>query len=160
MIPAPSHTTVRTGPSTHPMPTLRMRGRLTRHKPEHILPLNSTLDGRMNWLPWFHTQWSALTAGRKIIAPEWLPDPRIAGFKPIALATPEGQCADWGLSLTDGSRIHVHEFPNGRRVAHRDRYDPDQGFLRALAHVFMETWVGPAAIAAGLVLLATSSAKA
>jgi hypothetical protein len=114
----------------------------------------------MNWLPWIRAQWSVLTAGRKIIAPTWLPDPRTAGFHPIALATPEGQCADWGLSLTDGSRIHVHDFPNGGRVVHRDRHDPDQGFWNALAHLFTETWVGPAGVLTGLVLLASSSTKA
>src|SRR5258708_5066493 len=114
----------------------------------------------MNWYPWIQAQWSSLREGKKVPAPDWLPDLRPAGFHPIALATPEGQCADWGLSLTDGSRIHVHEFPNGHRVVHRDRHDPDQGFFQALAHLFTETWVGPAAVVAGLVLLASSSSTA
>ncbi len=114
----------------------------------------------MNWQPWVHAQWSSLTAGKKIVAPDWLPDPRTSGFRAIALATPEGQCADWGLSMDDGSRVHVHEFPDGRRVVHRDRHDPDQGFWNALAHLFTETWVGPAALVAGLVLFVSSSTKA
>ncbi len=62
--------------------------------------------------------------------------------------------------MDDGSRVHVHEFPDGRRFVHRDRHDPDQGFGHMLAHLFTETWVGPAAVVAGLLLLGGSSSKA
>lgn len=38
-----------------------------------------------------------------------------------AVASPEGQVSDWGLSFADGSRIHVHQFADGRYVVDRDR---------------------------------------
>jgi hypothetical protein len=111
----------------------------------------------MDWLAWVRHQWPKLEAGVRITAPDWLPTPNAAGFRPLALATPEGQCADWGLSMNDGSRVHVHQFPDGRRQVHRDQYDPDQGFGRMLAHLCLETWVGPAAAVCGLLMLASSS---
>jgi hypothetical protein len=56
------------------------------------------------------------------------------------------------VSCSDGSRIHVHEFPDGRLVAHRDRYDPDAGFGHAVAHLLTETFVGPL-VAVGIALV-------
>jgi hypothetical protein len=113
----------------------------------------------MNWLSWINSQWSDLQGGKKVTAPGWLPTPRESGFQPIPIASPEGQCADWGLSLTDGSRVHVHQFNDGRRVVHRDRFDPDQGILRGVAHLLTETWVGPVALVAGLALLISLPTK-
>ena len=110
----------------------------------------------MNWVAWIRVEWPRLSAGAKVVAPAWLPSPPVNGFTALAVATPQGQCADWGLSLNDGSRIHVHEFATGERIAHRDEHDPGQGLGRALAHLAFETWVGPAALLAlGLAILAS-----
>jgi hypothetical protein len=53
-----------------------------------------------------------------------------------------GQIADWTVSLDDGSRVHVHEYPDGSLVVHRDALDPARGPLRALGHVACETTLG------------------
>lgn len=107
----------------------------------------------MTWYGWIQQSWGRLSAGGKIEAPSWLPSPATAGFAVIAIASPEGQSGDWGLSMNDGSRVHVHVFPDGRRVVHRDRFDPARSIWSMIAHLLTETWVGPvAAVGAGVVL--------
>jgi hypothetical protein len=59
--------------------------------------------------------------------------------------------ADWVAPLSDGSRLHLHEMPDGHLVAHRDRFDPGRGPLAAGAHVLTETRVGSALSVAGMV---------
>lgn len=78
-----------------------------------------------------------------MLAPGWLPPPAVAGFARIEVASPEGQVADWGLSFDDGSRVHIHEYADGRRVVHRDQHDPANGFWSTVSHLLSETWVGP-----------------
>ena|ERR1041385_2499567 len=97
----------------------------------------------MTWVAWTSAHWQELSSGGKLAVSPWLTHPRLAGFYPIDIATPEGQSLDWGLSLTDGSRIHVHEFSDGTLVAHRDRFDPQRGLGPMLAHLLTETFVGP-----------------
>lgn len=109
----------------------------------------------MNWLDWIALNWLALQQGRKLPAPAWLPHPATAGFQPISIATPEGQCADWRRSYTDGSRVHVHEFSDGSRIVHRDLYDPDAGFGHMILHLLTETAVGP--VLAGVLILVVVS---
>lgn len=109
------------------------------HSFSHILRLESL----MNWLDWIAVNWTASQQGRKLVAPPWLPHATTAGFQPVRIATPEGQCADWKRSYTDGSRVHVHEFFNGSRTVHRDQYDPDASVGHMLAHLLIETAVGP-----------------
>src|SRR5215831_8501760 len=91
------------------------------------------------WLPWIQENWALLSAGYKVEAPLWLTPMPQSGFAQQALATPAGQAADWTLSMTDESRVHVHEFADGRRVVHRDEHDPDQGLLNMLAHLTFDT---------------------
>ena len=106
------------------------------------------------WMSWVEPQLGQLGAGTKVEVPYWLPHPLAAGFRALDFATPEGQCANWGLSLRDGSRLHAHQFANGRLVLHRDVYDPAASPLHLIAHLLAETWVGPALLVLTLVAAA------
>ena len=109
-----------------------------------------------SWQPWITSAWPMLTQGAKIEAPSSLPHPRYSGFSAESIATPEGQCADWVLSFDDGSRVHVHEHCDGRRVVHRDQFDPNQGLLNLVAHLVLETALVPIAL---LVVGAVAAAR-
>src|SRR5262245_47815138 len=95
------------------------------------------------WSSWIDLAWPKLREGTKLEAASYLPHPKTAGFSPESIATPHGQCADWVLSFNDGSRIHVHEYSDGRRLVHRDRYDPNQGLGNLIAHLTFETPLVP-----------------
>lgn len=107
----------------------------------------------MTWLEWIRSNWLLFLAGQKIEAPWWLGSPLQAGFQRISLAHPSGQESDWGLSISDGSRIHVHSYATGRNVVHRDKHDPAQGLDRAIAHIVEETPYGKLALAVGAAYL-------
>lgn len=108
------------------------------------------------WLRWITENWSALIAGWKLEAPSWLLPMPESGFSAQPFASPDGQVADWTLSMRDESRIHVHEFADGRRIVHRDKHDPDQGILNMLAHLAFET---PYVVLSGLALLLFAGTK-
>lgn len=91
------------------------------------------------WVNWITQTWAPLSAGEKVEVPFWLGAPNQAGFRFIPLAHPVGQVRNWVLSMSDGSRIHVHEFADGRYVAHRDKHDPDRGLESSVAHLMQET---------------------
>jgi hypothetical protein len=60
-------------------------------------------------------------------------------------------------SYNDGSRVHVHEYWYGRRVVHRDQYDPNQGLGNLLPHLVFETALVPVVLLGlGLVAAARS----
>jgi len=107
----------------------------------------------MNWNDWLYSNNEALARGAKIVAPDWLGSPSAGGFRLVTSAAYEGQTRDWALSLRDGSRIHVHEHPDGRFVAHRDKHDPDRGLTDMVAHLAFDTPLGLIALATGAVLL-------
>lgn len=107
----------------------------------------------MYWSNWLYLNREALANGVKIEAPTWLGSLGTAGFRPISSASYDGQAVDWALSLDDRSRIHVHEYADGRCVVHRDRHDPDRGFADMAAHLAFETPFGVAALAVGTVWL-------
>lgn len=110
------------------------------------------------WIGWIASVWPRLKARAKVEAPACLPHPEDGGFSPESIATPEGQCCDWVLSYDDGSRIHIHEFCDGRRVVHRDQYDPNQGLGNLIAHLALETPLVPALlIGVGLVAVVQSA---
>ena len=111
------------------------------------------------WMAWIHQNWQNLVSGKKIIAPGGFVAPAEAGFEAIGLAHPVGQTRDWGLSMTDGSRIHIHEFANGQRVVHRDKYDPKRGLGSALAHLMQETPYGILACGIGALVLANQASN-
>ncbi len=113
----------------------------------------------MNWSSWISLHWSALVQGFKIDAPRALAPLAKAGFRATALASPEGQVADWALSMTDGSRIHVHVYRDGRRVVHRDKYDPARGIGAMIAHLAADTPLGFLALVGGTVWLASSTSE-
>ncbi|HEX6039314.1 hypothetical protein [Longimicrobium sp.] len=101
------------------------------------------------WAYWLGVNWTSLTSGAKIFAPGSLAPPQEVGFMALPFAHPVGQVKDWGMSLADGSRIHVHEFANGTRVVHRDQHDPAAGVGPALAHLMHETPYGKLALGIG-----------
>ena len=101
---------------------------------------------------WIRSVFAALRAGRKVVVPPNLSHPAYAGFVKEDLAEDHGQAADWTLSLSDESRVHVHEMPDGTFIAHRDAVDPNLGPLHAICHVLTETKVGFVAVAALLAL--------
>lgn len=105
------------------------------------------------WSDWLRAEWPWLTKGRKLPVPGWLPHPRDAGFTTTALAERVGQVTDWVLPLKDGSRIHVHEFPDGRLIAHRDPTDPERGPFHAVWHWLFESSSGKLALGIGAVAL-------
>jgi len=113
-----------------------------------------------SWNRWIESSWTNLSAGAKLEAPGHLPHPKDAGFSPEAFATPEGQCADWVLSYNDGSRVHVHENCDGRRIVHRDQFDPNQGFGSLVAHLVLETALVPVVLLSLGFLAAARSARA
>jgi ketosteroid isomerase-like protein len=93
--------------------------------------------------------WPLLKAGEKVQVPFSLPHPSVSGFDCPDLAEDVGQSTDWVASFRDGSRVHLHEFTDGRIVAHRDKVDPARGPLDAVWHWFTEARSGQIA-AAGL----------
>jgi hypothetical protein len=105
----------------------------------------------MNWDAWIYSNWKSLAGGAKIHAPIWLGPPSEAGFRPTTSAAHEGQSADWSLGLTDRSRIHVHEYADGRRLVHRDAHDPDRGLADMAAHLALDTPFVAAAVVVGAV---------
>ena len=96
----------------------------------------------MGWNTWMASVWNDLLAGKHVRVPRALPHPVWSGFEVPPIAEPVGQKADWVLSLTDGSRLHVHEFSNGALVAHRDGTDPKRGPLHAVWHWATESTSG------------------
>lgn len=113
------------------------------------------------WVAWANVNWTSLVGGLKLGAPVWLAAPAEAGFEIIEIAHPVGQARDWGLSLADGSRLHVHEYADGRRVVHRDVHNPKRGLGPMLAHLMQETPYGVmAAFGIAAVVLITRASNA
>jgi len=109
------------------------------------------------WRAWVLALWPSLVVGGRAVVPDALPHPRDAGFRRPRLAERVGQVADWVHPLSDGSRLHVHEFVDGRLVLHRDRFDP-RG-LSAVVHWFAESRKGRSlAVYLGGALRRTTSA--
>lgn len=100
------------------------------------------MPGGTSWRAWTEQHWSALANGDAIALPEGMVHPRDAGFGVPWVRVGAGQVADWTRALPDGSRLHVHEYPEGLLVAHRDRWDPGRSPAHALLHVIAETPLG------------------
>ena len=96
----------------------------------------------MSWDGLIANAWPHLVAGRQIEVPPGFPHPRWSGFEAPFLAEPVGQSFDWVKSYADGSRIHVHEFSNGKLVVHRDATDPSVSPFHALWHWVTESTSG------------------
>ena len=111
----------------------------------------------MEWVAWIGENWLALEKGSKIEAPWWLVPLAQAGFRRTECASPEGRAAHWTLALDDRSRIHVHEYPDGRRVVHRDKHNPEAGPADMIAHLMFDTPWGIVAVVGGLVWFASSA---
>lgn len=92
-----------------------------------------------DWQAWALDHWQALVDGVHVdVAAGELSPPSSAGFERLAWAEPLGQDEDWGLSLSDGSRLHVHRWTDGSMRVHRDRIDPARGVVPALRHFVAE----------------------
>jgi hypothetical protein len=103
------------------------------------------------WVAWLASTWPELERGGRACAPPGLPHPRDAGFSRPWASEAHGQTDDWTASVGDGSRVHVHEYPGGSLIVHRDRVDPARGPLSALWHFVTETTLGGALVKAGAV---------
>lgn len=109
------------------------------------------------WNSIISAQWKSLVAGHKI----WITVPLHHHPKWCLLfranaGWPVGQSCDYTISYGDGSRLHVQCFGavggQLRLRLHRDRFDPDQGFLSWILHGLVETPVGPVLAGAAVVL--------
>ena len=108
---------------------------------------------------WLSTHWAALCAGKRIEV-AFQVHPARYGFQRLSIALNVGQTENWGLSLRDGSRIHLWLMPDGRWIAHRDATDPSVSPLHAAVHVLTATPLGPVALLGviGLTVFAMSRA--
>ena len=104
------------------------------------------------WSTFLHHALPALRQGKSVDV-STLPHPRAEGWLVPKTAMRVGQLHDWVQALPDGSRLHVHEFSSGRRLVHRDRWNPARSPVHALVHVATETAVGRTAT--GLAALGT-----
>jgi hypothetical protein len=106
------------------------------------------------WMQWIRANWQALRAGQWLRVPRtWLAHPQhVPGFERV-VGWPKNQTCDWGLSLDDGSRIHVqcYQAADGSSMlsVHRDKWDPK---VSPAMHLLFETPAGPML---GLVALMT-----
>jgi hypothetical protein len=103
------------------------------------------------WMLFAAASWPVLVAGGRVCAPPELPHPSVSGFVRPRMTEDCGQADDWAIALSDGSRLHVHEYAAGPLVVHRDKVDPGSGTLRALWHVATETCVGGAVVRIGAI---------
>lgn len=111
-------------------------------------------EATRRWNEWL--SWPELCAGEHIDVPADMPHPTCAGFEFTRLASRVGQAADWIHPLIDGSRLHAHEYRDGRLTVHRDALDPERNAPMAMIHWMSETPEGlgvAALLAAGLVTL-------
>lgn len=92
-----------------------------------------------NWDSWL--PWDRLCAGEHVEVPVELSLDDV-GFEKTWLAKSCGQVEDWVKRLPDGSRLHAHEFSDGRIEIHRDALDPSQGPATATMHWLSETSEG------------------
>lgn len=90
------------------------------------------------WAEWLLGSWLSLSAGRSVTAPASLPHPSAAGFRRPVYTRGVGQSGDWVQPLADGSRLHVHEMPDGRLAVHRDATDPGRSVMGTAKHVWAE----------------------
>ena len=95
----------------------------------------------IGWKAWERKNHQQLYSGKKLNVSH-LPHPEISGFHQIDIAENHGQRSDYGLSLSNNSRIHVWECPNGDLIAHLDKHDPDANAVEAINHVLHETKFG------------------
>lgn len=91
------------------------------------------------WQNWITAVWPRLAGGERLVAPMYLLHPQWSGFVKTELAEAAGQIGDWAVSMTDGSRVHVHENADGSMVVHRDAVDPGRGFIEAVVHTVTES---------------------
>ena len=110
------------------------------------------------WARWFREHRDVLSGGEEheIPVPPDLPHPSRSGFTPTSLAEAVGQVHDWALPISDGSRLHVHEFEDGSMSVHRDATDPSRGLTSAVWHWVTESRSGRIIVVAGVVLFAGS----
>ena len=94
------------------------------------------------WEVWLAEAWPLLVQRRTVLVPAELPAMEASGFAVPPLAEPVGQVADHVLALDDGSRLHVHTYASGLRIAHRDTIDPGRSAGAAIAHWCLESRSG------------------
>lgn len=108
------------------------------------------------WRAWYRQNRQALCDGAQLTVPVILPHPSQSGFAPTSLAENVGQVRDWAASVSDGSRLHVHEFADGSLNVHRDATDPSRGLTSAVWHWATESTSGRVIVVAAVVFFAGS----
>lgn len=107
------------------------------------------------WLSWVNNNYNYFLNGcnYELEVPRYLPHPLNSEFKEINIAENVGQAHNYGLSLSDSSRIHIHEYPNGALIAHRDNYDPDASVISKALHLVTESPTAKLGLFFGIVSL-------
>lgn len=101
------------------------------------------------WNAWLNCVGRALKRGEQVVVPRYLPHPALVGFQQTTLAENVGQSRNWTIWCADGSRLHVHEYADGRLVIHRDGINPEKGPVHAVAHWLLESTSGKATLIFG-----------
>lgn len=109
-----------------------------------------------SWAAWYRQNQQLLCDGVNLAVPATLPRPSQAGFAFTSLAENVGQVRDWAAPISDGSRLHVHEFADGSLRVHRDATDPSRGLTSAVWHWATESTSGRAVVIAAVVLFVGS----
>lgn len=116
----------------------------------------------MTWQEWLDAHWDDLAAGKVITLYRSGPGPELPsacdGWTEVFIAEPFGQSRDWAFSLSDGSRLHAHEYRSHFAI-HRDIHDPGRGFGKAVRHYLEEAPSSRLVVTGALGLLALKAAK-
>jgi hypothetical protein len=91
----------------------------------------------MTWGEYLQAAWPSFLFGRHVEVPPEL-HAHVRTLRVPRVAKNVGQSGNYVLPCTDGSRVHVHEYGNGRMVAHRDRTDPGRSPLHAVWHLLTD----------------------
>jgi hypothetical protein len=91
----------------------------------------------MTWGEYLRRAWPLFLKGQRVNVPQELRS-TVRTLRVPRVAKNVGQSGNYVLPCTDGSRIHVHEYADGRLVAHRDRTDPGRSPLHAVWHLLTD----------------------
>jgi hypothetical protein len=112
------------------------------------------------WQRWTSEHWLELVEGKHLEVPAGeLEHPLSVGFERLVFTEPAGQAADYGLSLRDGSRLHVHAFADGTMTVHRDRIDPKRGVVAGVRHYLEEAPSAKITVTGALVLAGVAALR-
>jgi len=98
----------------------------------------------MNLNNWIRENWALLKQNKKLEVPRWFSQNEVdLLFTETELALNIGQDKDFICEMSDGSRLHIHLFKDGKRIVHRDAISP-RGPISGLLHCMVDTNIGKA----------------